>query len=383
MAVTNDLVTDQRVHRSCSALTEAGYRVRLIGRRLPESLPLDRGYECCRMRLLFRKGPLFYAEYNFRLLVKLLFMRCSLIWANDTDTLPACYLAARIRRKPLWYDAHELFTEVPELVGRDRVKRVWAWIEGRILPNVRYGSTVCGSIAREYRSRYGVELIVVRNVPQQRTPIPKKTSENETMLLYQGAVNMGRGVDWMIEAMRWLDGYCLVVAGDGDELDRMKDLANGKTWRDRIRFVGRLDPDRLFETTCQADLGLSLLADMGLSYRYSLPNRLADFVQAGVPVLATGFPEIARLEEGYGVGRTTLTENPETLAEEVEKTLVWWKELGPDEQLKRMTKAREELSWEKEKKKIINAIDTIFNGLSLIYSKAPAETGTINRSDNE
>ncbi len=139
LSVTNDLVTDQRVHRSCTALHEAGYDVTLVGRKLPESVEVRRDYNTVRMRLLFRKKAAFYAEYNIRLFLRLLFIRADLFYANDTDTLLANYFAARIRRKPLFFDAHEMFPEVPELVGRPRVKRFWTRIEDRLYPRLAKG----------------------------------------------------------------------------------------------------------------------------------------------------------------------------------------------------------------------------------------------------
>ena len=70
------------------------------------------------MNMLFKKGPLFYAEYNLRLFFLLLLTKADVLVANDLDTLPAVFLASRIRRLPVVYDSHEYFTEVPELVGR-------------------------------------------------------------------------------------------------------------------------------------------------------------------------------------------------------------------------------------------------------------------------
>ena len=116
MAVTNDLLTDQRVDRSCRALQEAGYEVTLVGRKLPTSEVLEaRNYRCVRMRLMFRRSAAFYAEYNLRLLIRLLVMPADAFYANDSDTLLACRLAAGLRRKKLFFDAHELFPDVPEL----------------------------------------------------------------------------------------------------------------------------------------------------------------------------------------------------------------------------------------------------------------------------
>ncbi|MBK9626950.1 MAG: glycosyltransferase [Flavobacteriales bacterium] len=129
VTVTNDLGTDNRVHRTCTVLQELGYAVLLVGRALPGSLPLDRPYGTHRMRLLFRKGAWFYAEYNLRLFLLLIFRRSSLIVANDLDTLLAAWMAARLKGSQLVYDSHEYFTEGPELVERPRVRRIWLAIE--------------------------------------------------------------------------------------------------------------------------------------------------------------------------------------------------------------------------------------------------------------
>jgi glycosyltransferase involved in cell wall biosynthesis len=366
LSVTNDLVTDQRVHRSSTALTLAGYDVVLVGRRLPGSEPLDRPYRTVRMRLLFRRKALFYAEYNLRLLLRLLLSRADAFYANDTDTLPANYVAARLRRKPLFFDAHEMFPEVPELVGRPRVKAVWTHIEDRIFPHLRHCCTVCQSIADIYRERYGVDMKVVRNVPMRSaaSPIgsrPAKPSPVRT-LLYQGAVNMGRGIEQLIDAMPLLDGCRLLIAGTGDRYDALRSLVRERRLDDRVVFLGRLPLERLRSVTLQADLGLSLLQNKGLNYYYSLPNRIADFAQAGVPVLATDFPEIRRVVEQYGIGRLLPSgdENtPAKLAAAIRATLHEWDSMPDDERQRRFDRAGKELSWDNDSHVLLGQIDAM------------------------
>nr|MBP7409716.1 glycosyltransferase [Flavobacteriales bacterium] len=166
VSVTNDLATDNRVHRTCMVLRELGYEVLLVGRLLDQSPALQRPYATKRMRLLFRKGPLFYAEYNVRLFfLQLSVGSCQLLVANDLDTLLANFLVARLRGIELVYDTHEFYTEVPELVGRPRVRVVWLAIERWIFPKLKRIITVNGSIAQAYKERYGKEVAVVRNIP--------------------------------------------------------------------------------------------------------------------------------------------------------------------------------------------------------------------------
>ena len=390
VAVTNDLVTDQRVDRTCRALTADGWRVTLVGRRLPHSPELaPRGYAVRRMRLLFRRSAAFYAEYNIRLFLLLLFSRADAVFSNDTDTLAACCLAARLRRKPLYYDAHELFPDVPELQGRPRVQKVWKWIERKALPHVTQAFTVSQSVADEYRRRYGIDMTVIRNVPDRiengelrmenllphqdnnatcDTPSQLSILNSQfSILLYQGAVNIGRGIREMIDVLPLLPDCRLVVAGDGDLLEQMKAYAAAQPWHDRVEFLGRVQPDRLRALTAQATLGLCLLEDLGLNYRYSLPNRIADFAQAGVPVLATDFPEIRRVIEEYGTGTLVeplpadkegdaYTQYIARLAEAVRAALRHWRDMPEQEYRRRFARAADELNWQHEQKKLLAAM---------------------------
>ena len=135
VSVTNDLVSDNRVHKVCTSLESMGNKVLLIGRKFSNSHSVNRDYKIKRFSLLFNKGPLFYAEYNFRLFFLLLFSRADIYLANDLDTLYANYLASKIRGKVLVYDSHEYFTEVPELIGRNFVRNFGLELKKELFQN--------------------------------------------------------------------------------------------------------------------------------------------------------------------------------------------------------------------------------------------------------
>ncbi|KWW31323.1 MAG: glycosyl transferase group 1 [bacterium P3] len=372
MVVSNDLVTDRRVARSCASLHEAGYRVTLVGRRFDSAVPPCRPYRVLCLRLLFRRGACYYGELNIRLLWWMLWHRADLYYANDTDTLAACYCAARLRRKAILFDAHELFPEVPELVHRPRVRWVWQRLEDYVLP--RIGSRVQGavvtvsqSIAEHYRQRYGLDVGVVRNVPERCAAdsgtMPAVNLHGRRMLLYQGAVNVGRCVDWYIDAMEHLDDCQLVVAGVGDLYDNLLHYAASVPWHERITFLGRLDPASLRALTPRAALGLVLMENLGLNYYYSLPNRIGDFVAADVPVVASDFPELRRVVSAYGIGMLVDVSRPpdsRQLAAQLRAALRWRDSLGPDELRRRFDAASADLSWENDKKNLLESVDTIF-----------------------
>lgn len=328
VCVTNDLTTDNRVHRSCTVLRELGWEVLLVGRTLPESQPLQRAYRTHRMRLLFRKGPLFYAEYNLRLLLLLLLRRADLVLANDLDTLPAGYVAARLKGAVLVYDSHEFFTEVPELFRPDgssrTARRIWLALERVLLPRSRHLITVNDSIAREYRMRYGITFNVVRNIPMHRDlgPLPSRAElglpEDRFILILQGSgINVHRGGEEAVMAMRELPGCLLLVVGGGDAWPALQRSVEEHGLGDRVRLLQRMPYERMMQYTRNADLGLSLDRDTNLNYRYSLPNKLFDYFRAHIPVLVTDLPEVAGIVRRYGSGVVIPRPEPGLIAAEV------------------------------------------------------------------
>lgn len=325
VCVTNDLSTDNRVHRTCVVLRELGHEVLLVGRLLPDSLPLQRPYATKRMRLLFRKGPLFYAEYNLRLFFLLLFRRADLIVANDLDTLLACYLAKGSRK--LVYDSHEYFTEVPELQARF-AKRVWLAIERWIFPTLKHAVTVNGSIAQAYRERYGVPVEVVRNIPMHKElgPLPSRKEldlpEDRFILVLQGSgINVDRGGEEAVLAMRELPDALLLIIGGGDALPVLERLVKEQGLADRVRLLPRMPYERMMQYTRNADLGLSLDKDTNLNYRFSLPNKLFDYFRAHIPALVTDLPEVAGIVRRYEAGVVIPRAEPALIAAEVRRLI--------------------------------------------------------------
>jgi glycosyltransferase involved in cell wall biosynthesis len=353
VCVTNDLTTDQRVHKTCLTLQKCGYWVIAAGRLLPESMLLERSYFTLRRKLWFHRGPLFYAEFNIRFFSYLLTADVDLIYANDLDTLPAAYFAAKLRHKKLIYDTHELFTEVPELKDRPIVRMIWQKIENYFLPRLNQTITVCNSIAEYYNKRYGIRMKVVRNMPLYRP----KTKNNQIfysgkkIILYQGAINIGRGLDWVIEAMPLIENAVLLIIGDGDIKMKLESQVKDLKLEDKVKFIGKIPVEKLYEYTSSADIGLCLLEDKGLNYYYSLPNRIFDFIQAEVPVLATRFPEIAQVVEKYKSGVLIDHYEPSFLAETIHKMLNF--PIGKEH----FETAAKELCWENEEKMLISVIN--------------------------
>ncbi|GHU67145.1 glycosyl transferase [Bacteroidia bacterium] len=356
VSVTNDLVTDQRVHKVCNTLIQNGYYVKLIGRKFRKSANINREYNTHRMRLFFNRSFLFYAEYNVRLFFYLLFDKADIYLSNDTDTLVANYLASKIRRKSLVFDAHEMFPEMPEVIHRPLVKAVWTGIENWIFPRLKHCYTVCLSIADIYNQKYGINMQVVRNIPVSKfvkisakdAAIPK--TPNTKILLYQGAVNIGRGIEWVIDAMPYLEDCVFYVVGSGDILAKLKRKVRSMQLEEKVIFTGRVPFEQLPAYTACADIGINLLENRGLNYYYSLPNRIFDFIRAHIPVLSVDFPEIRRIVAEYDIGTLIDRHEPLFLVAIIQKMLVQTKnEIG-------FGHANIELTWEREAEVLLDVI---------------------------
>ena len=353
LSVTNDLVTDQRVHRICSSLLKLNHEVLLVGRVQKTSLPIDRKYQTKRFNLWFNKGFLFYANYNARLFWFLLFSKSTLLWSNDLDTLPANYLASKLKGIKLVYDSHEYFTEVPELVNRPKIQKIWLSIEQWIFPKLKNVVTVSPQIANEYKAKYGINITVIRNLPiklKEYYEVKIIKLERKKIIIYQGWVNINRGLEPLIEAMQDIENAHLYIIGDGDIFDKIVQQILDLNLQDKITLLGKISFEFLPNYTHQADLGVSLEENVGLNYKYALPNKLFDYINAGVPVLTSNLPEMEAIVNKYKVGETISTITPSAIAEKINQLL------NDTEKLARYStnciKAKEELCWENEEQKL-------------------------------
>jgi glycosyltransferase involved in cell wall biosynthesis len=354
VSVINDLATDIRVQKTCSVMVDQGYDVMLIGRLLPNSLPLPTlAYRTVRMPLLFKKGALFYFFFNLRLFFKLLFSKADLLFANDLDTLFPNFLISKLKKIPLIYDSHEVFCEVPELQTTPFKKKIWESIEKWIVPKLKYAITVNQSIANYFENKYGTAFQVVRNIPP---PIPitnRKTKselglpENKKIILMQGAgININRGAEELIEAMQYVDDAFLLIIGGGDVWQKLKNTCAELKLEDKVLLLHKLPKSELIQYTLHADLGITIDKNTNLNYQYSLPNKLFDYIQCEVPILATRLVEIESIIRHYNIGDTIENIEPISIANKIKEMLhsnqyPIWKTNS--------IKAKSDLNWDKEK----------------------------------
>ena len=346
------------MQRICTTLAENGYKVTLVGRKLKTSRPLVKSvYNQKRLFCFFKKGKTFYFEYNLRLFFFLLTRKMHAICAIDLDTILPCLSISRIKRIPRIYDAHELFTGLKEVVTRPRVKKLWTRVERHAVPKFKLGYTVSQGVADELHSRYGVNYHVIRNMTKLRDLTREQSKDR--FLLYQGAVNEARAFEQLIPALTMTE-LRLVVCGDGNFMNSLKDLIREYKVEERVELKGMLSPAELWEISQTAWLGLGVAENTGINQYLALPNKFFDYIHAGLPQIAMNFPEYLRLNDEFQVAVLLDTTDPKRIAEEINNLAsndVLYQRLREN-----CLKARQVLNWQQEEKKLLEFYQTVFHG---------------------
>ena len=354
--VINDLNYDQRMIRICTSLQNHGYDCELVGRKLPGSKPLlDRIYKQKRLNCWFAKGKLFYLEFNIRLFFYLFFKKWDAICSIDVDTaLPGLYLT-KWRVKRHIFDAHELFTHVPEVVNRPWVQKIWAWVQKKAFTQTGLAYTVGHEIAKHFEKTYGRRVEVVRNAPSLKNQIPYNPDPDK-FILYQGALNVGRGLEVLIEAMPQINAR-LVLAGEGDLSDSLRQKVQQLGLEQKVTFKGYVLPTDLPLLTSKAYIGMNVSENAGLSYYLSLNNKFFDYIHAGLPSIINPFPEYISLNNQFHVGVITdsVVSNIVQNVNQLLKDENWHRQLSEN-----CLKASLELNWEKEEAHLIDLYNAYF-----------------------
>ncbi|MEK7256632.1 MAG: glycosyltransferase, partial [Bacteroidota bacterium] len=180
------------------------------------------------------------------------------------------------------------------------------------------------------------------------------------ILIYQGVLNDGRGLEQAIEAVSHLENIELWLAGEGDLSQELRALAAKFQANSKVKFLGKVPPQDLPALTRQAHAGLNLLKNKGLNYYYSLANKVFDYVQAGIPCLCMDFPEYQKLNAQFDVFHLVGDLETATLVQAIERLRTdekWYQHLESN-----CRQASREWVWEKEEKKLMEFYQKLISG---------------------
>ncbi len=253
--------------------------------------------------------------------------------ANDLDTLEICGKVARQRKARLVYDSHELWLEssryliATNLLNRIRLRK----IEQKYAPRADAVIAVTPLRGEKMQQMYPSikNLVIVENAPEKLVQLPPTgrlrsmiNAKPETVIaLYQGVICPERGLEELLEAARLVKNPTVrfVVIGMDTWNGTLQKLAQDMQLGDRITFLPPVPSEELPEITVDADMGFILFRNTCLNHYYSLPNKLYEYMMAGVPIVSSDFPELSRVLKEVGSGITVDPDSPAAIASAVDK----------------------------------------------------------------
>lgn len=369
MFVYNSCRTDARVLKEAGSLAAAGYRVQVVALLdgSGEAIEERAGFTIVRIHRKTPRRPqglakaLLLLEYYLRAFRLVRGQRFDVHHAHDLDTLPLAAALARRADARLVYDSHELYPEIS--THGPLMRLVWRRLESALIRRADAVVTVCESIAEELAERYRVPApLTVLNcppaaaLPAAAVPVNRLreraglVGDPRKIVLYQGGLVPNRGLSQLIAAARDLDDAVVVLLGWGKSEPQLRWQIREDDLGDRVLIVPPVEQHELIDFTAGADLGVIPYEAVGLNNYYAAPNKLFDYIAAGLPVIGSPFPELRRFLEGLDLGRTC-DPNPEDIAATANAIL------GDDALRERLAanarRAAKRLVWEEESRKLV------------------------------
>lgn len=357
---------DSRMFNFYTSLKKQGYSVSVVSFDwLTEGFSPERGDVSVYRLTKGRFSLLFYMQFAAILLYRLLKSKANLFFAEDIYTLPFVLFAAKLKNVPVVYDSREVYSQLAGLVNKQHIQRLIVFIEKFCIRKVNLTMTTGHLDSAHIEKQYSIPpTFVMRNLPlytENILPFDFRTHynipANKSLLLYQGAVLHGRGLKVILPLLPSLPDCVLIVVGGGEQAEYYKNEVERLRLQKQVIFHGKVSQVELLQFTAGADIGLALIENLSTSYYYALPNKMFEYIQAGVPSIASNFPQMQEIVDTY---RTGLCVNPEDMGQITESVL----HLISDKEKYGIIKencraAAKELSWENEFAKLLPILQQI------------------------
>ena len=377
MVVISDLRYDVRVYKEAKSLADAGYQITLIGFN-SECLQKE-SKESDGLRIV--QFPAFYKNESncfqrtrrilsiFKLIASIYLLtlrtKAKVYHAHDIEAILPAFLSSKIHKGKFVYDSHELFSG---FFAPKKFTKYWlrmcctTLLEKAIIGKADYVITVNEPIAAELSKRFGIpKPVVLMNCPN-RVPI-KNTKrlkqifgldEDVKIVIYQGGFFLrDRPLDNLIRSAPYIKNAIIVLLGfdQHGSKEKLQQLTKELRLENRVKFLPPVPHQALLEYTASADVGVMPAVGDNLSGYYYLPNKIFEYLMAGIPIACGDLPEMGRVIKECDVGEVFDARNPRDIARAINKIINDEKRL---ERLKRNARkaALEKYSWEIEEKKL-------------------------------
>lgn len=310
--LTGDLHRNIRALKQIRSLSDGGYTVEVFhlgGNAAKTDLP----------KLVTEQvvgvppgsGPLYFRRIHQAFFDALQGVNARLYHASDLYVLKACAKSARRINSKYTFDSRELYAHVAATVGRPPVRWYWSRLERMYLPGAAAIFTVSDSIADFLAQSYGVSRpSVVHNVPEthlEEEPTPESLGvfpgDGLPIFVHLGQMKVDRGCEKLVEAMTLVRDAHLVFLGFGPIQPKLEALVAAKKLQSRVHFVPPVGPREVQAALRGATIGVTMLEDTCLNHRFALPNKLFDYIRAGLPVLSSNLVEVSQVVQQNAIGR--------------------------------------------------------------------------------
>lgn len=393
--LNNPFLFDNRVEREAESLVKAGYDLHLIALKSRDAtVPIQENRNGIQVHRLFRKHLPNYSPLSINFIRSILailttYRRFDLVHSHDINTLLIGWLLARLWRAKLVYDSHELWESLMsekekkllhlqalnkpgtksflsrKLRHLKQMRALENWIIRHSDAIVSVSEPICEILRAKAQNRPPY-CVPIRNIPMYFHLPREKTSRlfhdtfqlpaDTRIVLYQGWIMATRGMAQLLDAMERMDeeGIALILMGPAEPeylAGLLKRIQSSPRLRKRVFYKQAVPGSELLNWTASADLGIAPILNCKTSYYYCLPNKLFEYIQAGIPAAVSDLPEMRQVVEKYDVGFTFDPENPGEIADKVQNYFAS-RELQ-ERYARNILGAKASLNWENEEKQLI------------------------------
>ena len=325
-----DIDTDARTLNISKAFAKHGYKVVIIGLGDKNSIIKDKTNSIDYYKIsvkqfdrtwkrwldFYRKATIIANDFSAKMYI-----------AEDIYSLPVASEAAKYHKAKLIYDSREIYSALGPLSGKKLKQTIIRLIEKHYIKHVNTIIVTAEDDAVYLRAHLTdkIPYLTVKNYPPYKEYIDTdiireklRISDKNKIILYQGMLLKGRGIEKVIQSLSYLNDFVFVILGDGPLRNELETLIKRENLINKVFMPGTIPYEELHIWTCSADIGVSLIEPISISYEHALPNKIFEYTMAGIPTLCSNLPAMTEVVNSYHIGKhIEISASPEDIADAI------------------------------------------------------------------